>query len=408
MFSLSLAGVALAVPTAALATLLPPQTNQVTGTITSSGSYSFTVETPGKPSGVLAALTTAANKITAEDYPYVWGGGHGEAGIASVGEKGPGFNGKRRGYDCSGSVAAVLSGAGLWPAGAGVPSDAGVIQYLRQHGEIAPGAGDGPNEVTLFDDPGVHIFMNIDGRFFGTSDGGGGGDRKGGPGWLDDGAWDAHSARFRHWHFLPSVLKATTDAGSTLAFQFGAGLSMPVLPTGASVRVAYRTTNQGTMVATAVTPVGEQNAAGTITRFNKSGTSFTIKRRSGPTLRLPATGQLTQALLDGQLVVGDSVLVTYITMPQPTVLAIKVTAVPTPTTTTPTTTTPTTTPPTTTTPTTTTPTTTTPTTTTPTTTDPTTGGGYGGGGGPGGGGSGGGGSYGGGGGYGGGSGGSGF
>jgi uncharacterized membrane protein YgcG len=382
MFSLSLVGVALAVPTAALATLLPPQTHEVTGAITSSGSYSFTVQTAGTPTGVLAALTTAANKLTAADYPYVWGGGHGQAGIASVGEKGPGYNGKRLGYDCSGSVAAVLSGAGLWPAAAGVPSDAGVIQYLRQHGEIAPGAGDGPGEVTLYDETGVHIFMNINGRFFGTSDGGGGGDRKGGPGWLDDGAWDAHSARFHRYHFVPSVLKATTDAGYTLAFQFGAGLSMPTLPAGTSVTVAYRTTNQGTMVATAVTPVGEATAAGTVTHFNKSGTDFTIKRKSGPMLTLPATGQLTEALLNGQLVVGDSVLVTYITKPEPTVLALKVTALPTPTTTTttPTTTTPTpTTTTTTTTPTTTTPTTTTPgTTTVPTTTTPADNGGYGG------------------------------
>jgi hypothetical protein len=372
MFSLSLVGVALAVPTAALATLLPPQSPQVTGTITSTGSYSFTVQTAGRPSGILNALTTAANKITVEDYPYVWGGGHGEAGIASVGEKGPGYNGKRRGYDCSGSVAAVLAGAGLWPAGAGVPNDAGVIQYLRQHGEIAPGAGDGLGEVTLYDDPGVHIFMNINGRFFGTSDGGGGGDRKGGPGWLDDGAWDVHSARFHRYHLLPSVLKATTDAGYTLAFQFGSGLSLPELPTGARVRVVYRTTNQGTIVAQSVTPVGELNAAGTVTKVSASGTSFTIKRRSGPKLRLPATGQLTAALLDHEVAVGDSVAVTYITKPEPTVLALKVTAVPTPTTTTPTTTTPTTTTPTTTTPTTTTPTTTTPTTTTPTTTTPTT------------------------------------
>ena len=55
--------------------------------------------------------------------------------------------------------------------GSGVPNDAGVISYLRQRGEIAPGAGDGPQEVTLYDDPDVHIFMNINGRFFGTSDG---------------------------------------------------------------------------------------------------------------------------------------------------------------------------------------------------------------------------------------------
>ena len=37
---------------------------------------------------------------------------------------------------------------------------------------IAPGVGKGPLEVTLWDHPTVHIFMNIDGRFFGTSDGG--------------------------------------------------------------------------------------------------------------------------------------------------------------------------------------------------------------------------------------------
>ena len=373
MLSLVLAGIALAVPTAALATLLPPRSEQVTGTLTSASSYSLLIQTPGRASGVLNALATAATKITAEDYPYVWGGGHGQAGIASVGERGPGFNGRRRGYDCSGSVAAVLAGAGLWPAGYGVPNDAGVISYLRQHGEIVPGAGQGVGSVTLYDEPGVHIFMNINGRFFGTSDGGGGGDRKGGPGWLDDGAWDAHNARFHRYHFVPSVLKATTDAGFTLAFQFGPGASLPAeLPAGTRVRVAYRTTNQGTMVAESVTPVGELTATGTVTTIAPDGTSFTIHRNSGPMLTLPATGQLTHALLSGQVALGDSVSVTYITTPQPTVLALTVTAVPTTTTTTPTTTTPTTTTPTTTTPTTTTPTTTTPTATTPTTTTPTT------------------------------------
>jgi hypothetical protein len=371
LFSSVLVGIALALPTAALATLLPSQSHQVTGTLTARGAYSFTLQTAGKASGVLAALTTAANKVTAEDLPYVWGGGHGQAGIASVGAKGPGYNGKRLGYDCSGSVAAVLSGAGLWPVGQGVPNDAGVIRYLRQQHEIAPGAGDGLGAVTLYDDPGVHIFMNINGRFFGTSDGGGGGDHRGGPGWLDDGAWDAHSSRFHRYHFLPSVLKTTTDAGFTLAFQPGTGLSIPVLPSGTQVSVAYRTTPQGTMVAQSVTPVGELIAAGKVTAIAADGTSFTIHRNSGPMLTLPATGQLTRALRDGRLAVGDSVLVTYLTKPQSVVLALTVTAVATTTTTT-TTTTPTTTTPTTTTPTTTTPTTTDPTSTDPTTTDPTT------------------------------------
>ena len=351
-------------PAVALATLLPPQSREVTGTLTTSGGYELMLQTPGRASGVLAALTTAANRIAARDLPYVWGGGHGQAGIASVGERGPGYNGKRIGYDCSGSVAAVLSGAGLWPAGQGVPNDAGVIQYLRRRGEIVPGAGDGPGSVTLYDDPGVHIFMNINGRFFGTSDGGGGGDRRGGPGWLDDSAWDAQSPRFRRYHFVPSALRATTDAGFILAFQAGPGLNVPTLPAGTEVHVVYRTTNQGTMVAESVTPVGELTAAGTVTAIAPGGVSFTLQRRSGPMLTLPATGQLMQALADGQLAVGDSVLVTYLTRPQPLVLALTVTAVPT-------TTTPTTTTPTTTAPTTTDPTSTPPPVTAPTPTDPT-------------------------------------
>lgn len=375
-----LVGAALAVPAAASATPLPPRSGQLTGALVATSSDWLTVQTAGRPSGVLNALTAAANRLTAEDYPYVWGGGHGQAGIASIGEKGPGYNGKRRGYDCSGSVAAVLAGAGLWPAGAGVPNDAGVIRYLRQRREIVPGAGTGPREVTLYDHPGVHIFMNIDGRFFGTSDGGAGGDRRGGPGWLDDRAWDAHDPHFRRYHFVPAALKATTSAGYTFAFQYGPAVSLPAdLPAGIKLNVAYETTNEGTMVAQSVTPVGEKMAAGTVTRIAADGSGFTIHRNSGPLLRLPAGAQLSLELLGGQVAVGDSVSVTYITRPQRLVLALTVTAVPTTTTTTtttaPTTTVPTTTVPTTTAPTTTTttPTTTTSTTTTPTTTAPGTG-----------------------------------
>lgn len=357
--------VALALPTAAIATLLPPRTAQVTGTLTATGAYSFTVQTPGRPTGVINALARAANKLAAADLPYVWGGGHAEAGVASVGVKGgPGYNGRRRGFDCSGSVAAVLAGAGLWPAGAGVPDDAGVISFLRQRHEIASGAGTGPLEVTLYDDPGVHIFMNIAGRFFGTSDGGAAGNRRGGPGWLDDGAPDAYSRSFHRYHFLPSVLRATTTAGYTLAFQFSPGVSIPSqVPLGAGVRVVYRTTSQGTMVAQSVTLTGERLANGTVASIASDGSAFTVTTRSGRTLSFPASAKssLVGALLDGQVAVGDTVTVAYVQKPALTVISVEVTGVPTPTTTT------------------TTPTTTTPTTTTPTTTTSSPGGGPGGG-----------------------------
>ena len=127
---------ALAAPTAAVAA---PVSGTVTGHITSVGGSTLTVQTAGPRIGVVNALTRAADALAAGNYPYVWGGGHGVAGVASVGARGPGYNGRRRGFDCSGSVAAVLSGAGLWPAGAGVPGDYGVIQYLARAGLIVRG-----------------------------------------------------------------------------------------------------------------------------------------------------------------------------------------------------------------------------------------------------------------------------
>ncbi len=187
----------------------------VSGTITQVTGPYFTVETPGKWGGVVDALTSAATKITREDYPYVYGGGHARASVASVGMPGPGYNGHRKGFDCSGSVAAVLAAGGLWPAGAGVPNDAWMIKELLQQGLIAKGPGTGPAEVTLYDDPGVHIFMSIDGGFFGTSDGGGGGNPRGGAGWLYDGAGFAWGTTYKRYHVVPSALKDSARARAT-------------------------------------------------------------------------------------------------------------------------------------------------------------------------------------------------
>jgi hypothetical protein len=332
--TLLVAGILLAVPTGATATLLPPRSTEVTGTLTSDGAYSFMIQTPGKAVGVLNALTSAANGVAAADYPYVWGGGHGQAGLASVGIKGPGHNGKRRGFDCSGSVAAVLVAGGLWPTGTPVPSDAGVIQYLLRQKLIARGAGAGPQEVTLYDHAGVHIFMNIDGRFFGTSDGGRGGDAKGGPGWLDDGASDVSNPAFKRYHFVAGALKATTNAGYALAFQFGPGVSLlSAYPVGAKVRVVYKTTTAGTMIAQSVTLVGESTATGTVQTITPGGSSFTVATAAGQTLTFPAAAgsALAGELLDGQIAAGDTVSVSYIKVSGTvTVLGVTVTATPAP------------------------------------------------------------------------------
>jgi hypothetical protein len=253
---------AAAVPASAVAAQARAAHGTITGKITYLSPSALTVQTAGKPVGMVKALIATANAISARDYPYVYGGGHAQAGVASIGIKGPGYNGHRKGYDCSGSVAAVLAGAGLWQPGSPVPNDAGVIAQLRQEHLIAAGAGTAPTEVTLYDDPGVHIFMNIDGRFFGTSDGGGG-NSKGGPTWLYDGAPDASTHTYKRYHLLPSVLADKTDSGQSFAFQIGAaGIGSAAAPqVGEKVRVTYGEARNGAMLLEGLEPLSSAPAS---------------------------------------------------------------------------------------------------------------------------------------------------
>jgi hypothetical protein len=222
---------------------------RATGTIVSLDWSSFTIQTSGRRMSTLSALQHAADAITGGGYPYVYGGGHEQAGMASIGIKGPGYNGRRIGYDCSGAAAAVLAGAGLWAPGSGVPADNGVIAQLRREHLIASGSG----TVTLYDKPRVHIFMNIEGRYFGTSDGGAGSslNPRGGAGWLDDGASDAASHAFRRYHLLVSALQASTVYGPTLTFRSDAGL-VGDLEIGERVRVTYLRRSSGVLIAESI------------------------------------------------------------------------------------------------------------------------------------------------------------
>jgi hypothetical protein len=268
----------------------------------------MTIQTGGRLLGVINAMSATASALTAREYPYVYGGGHAEAGVASIGIRGPGFNGRRRGFDCSGSVAAVLAGGGLWPAGSGVPNDAGEIAQLLAQKLIARGPGAGPNEVTLYDDPGVHIFMNINGRFFGTSDGGGG-NPKGGPGWLYDGAPDATSRVYKRYHVLPSALKNKTTYGQSYTFQIAPTLTYGA-EVGDTVQIGYTGAMTGSMSAATIQYVGAVTATGTVASIAPDGSSVTIQTPAGQTVTL-ATSFVLQ-LIDG-LQVGDGVQVTYST-----------------------------------------------------------------------------------------------
>src|SRR5205085_9980458 len=130
----------------------------------------------------------------------------------------------------------------------------------------------------LSDDPGGHIFMNVEGRFFGTSDGGGGGNPRGGAGWLSDGAPDASSRSFKRYHVLPSVLRQSTNAAHAITFQLDeAQGSTGALALGEKVQVSYEELASGSLVATAIAYPGATTTSGTIEAIADDGSSSTLQ-----------------------------------------------------------------------------------------------------------------------------------
>jgi hypothetical protein len=313
---LALPGVGSAIAAIPARAASPSAARHAAGRVTFVGLSSFTIQTGGRRVGRINALTAAANRITARDYPYVWGGGHGAAGVPSIGTSWRGNSRTRFGYDCSGAVAAVLAGAGLWPAGTPVPNDAGVISYLLRRRLIAPGPASAPTGVTLYDHPGIHIFMNINGRFWGTSDGQEGADPAGGAGWLSDAALDAHSKQFLDYHVLSGVLEgASTGQAYTFQFESEPLLALGLFP-GDAVRIGYDPSSIGTMNAMAVSYTDQRTATGTLVAAAQDGSSFTLMSRDGTSTTYETGGD---AALTQRLALGDFVSVEYTSTPSPTV-----------------------------------------------------------------------------------------
>lgn len=171
---------------------------------------------------VLQAITEAANAINDKHYQYVNTGAR-LAGIPNSGGPSGGF-----GFDCSAAVAAVLSAARLYPPGQAVGDEVNVINVLQSKGLIADGEATGPNSVTLYDYPHVHILMRIGNRYWGTAGGGQdtGSEDAGGGGWLGSAVPDSNFVRY---HVKPSVLSQSTTyslgltGGSTVPGTNGSG-----------------------------------------------------------------------------------------------------------------------------------------------------------------------------------------
>jgi cell wall-associated NlpC family hydrolase len=125
-------------------------TTSADGTTTTAGDTA-SIAAAAASGDPLARLYQCMQNLTARRFPYVWAGGHASAGTPTGG-----------GFDCSGSVGAVLACAGLgFQLGQPVP-DSGTM--AATWGEAGPG-----QRLTMYANP-DHVFLVLDGHHFGTGD----------------------------------------------------------------------------------------------------------------------------------------------------------------------------------------------------------------------------------------------
>ena len=171
----------------------------------------------GSAQEMIAAMIAAADRIDKARYPYRWGGGHNAR-----------FSGP---YDCSGAVSAVLRAAGLLDA----PMVSG--QFMRW-GRPGPGA------VTIYANAG-HMYMSINGRFWGTSRSNPGG----GAGWFNGSKRPGYAVvhvPFEAMKFKKSSRrKAKTQATRTRTRAATASQEPAASGSGASGSTAQRDTQSG-------------------------------------------------------------------------------------------------------------------------------------------------------------------
>ena len=152
---------------------------------------------------VINAMVSQAASINNQHLPYEFGGGHAHAGTPDAGRVGGNHVGGFGvpGFDCSGAVAAVLAAGGLWQGS--VPASTGIVDALLAKQYVLPGAGHGVPECTLYDSP-HHIFMRLNGEFFGTEDGTGHiPTGSSGGGWIPNGS---AGTGWRVTHVPPTIL----------------------------------------------------------------------------------------------------------------------------------------------------------------------------------------------------------
>jgi hypothetical protein len=160
--------------------------------------------TPGKRTRIDAMISEAAT-ISNRNYPYAWGGGHASAGKPSSGGEGVGGTGPNViGFDCSGSVAAVLAAGGVISVGSSVGSSGEFGHYQSSATASGPAPSNANPSVSVYYNS-THAWMTINGQYFST---GWNKNPKGGAGWggKNPSEWPSASGSYESFHFTTAFL----------------------------------------------------------------------------------------------------------------------------------------------------------------------------------------------------------
>lgn len=151
----------------------------------------------------LEVMISRASEISNKNYPYSWGGGHLSAGLPSIGPEHSSGGASVNGFDCSGSVGAILAAGGFIPTGSSLSSSG---SFIHEYGHIGqPGPGPKGKGVTIYANA-THEWMTINGRYFST---GWNPNPKGGAGWggEKESEWPSASGSYESMHLTAKQLE---------------------------------------------------------------------------------------------------------------------------------------------------------------------------------------------------------
>lgn len=151
----------------------------------------------------LDEMISRASEISNKNYPYAFGGGHPHVGTPSMGTEHESGGSFVNGFDCSGSVLAVLAAGGFVPTGSsfGTSGEMGHV-----YGNIGkPGPGPKGKGVTIYWNA-EHEWMTINGRYFST---GWNKNPNGGAGWgsENENEWPSASGSYESMHLSSKELE---------------------------------------------------------------------------------------------------------------------------------------------------------------------------------------------------------